>query len=149
MATYPIVEPSNARRPEVKEYLQKILESGKCCFCRDGATHRDQPILTANEHWCLTRTTQPLPNTREHFMIIPYRHILDMADVTPEEWEGFRDLMCWAEKEFNHTGIAYYWRQGDPMLTGATVSHIHVQAVVPDGGLVTVHFGKFQQKSAE
>lgn len=146
MADYPITIPSNARRPEVKEYLQKVLESGQCPFCRGGATHRDQPILATNEHWWLTRTTQPLPNTQEHFMIVPYRHLLNMADATPEEWTSFTELMRWAEKEFKQDGIAYYWRQGDPMITGATVMHLHVQAIIPQG-LATVHFGVYKPEA--
>lgn len=142
-AAYPIVEPRNARRPEFVRYLEEILESGQCPFCPGGVTHNDQPILYRNQSWWVTKTVQPLPNTKHHFMITPFRHILAMEEITADEWRDFTNAIDWAKTHLDHKGIAYYWRQGDPMITGATVSHIHVQAVVPDGNIVTVTFGPY------
>lgn len=139
---FPIVEPANSRTEKFKEYLHQILAEGTCPFCPGGATHRDQEIIHKNKDWWLVFTLQPLPNTFPHFMIVPYRHITNMKDVTSSEFLNLQKMMKWAEKTFKNTGVAYYWRQGDPLVTGASVSHLHIQAISPTE-FTQVGFGRF------
>lgn len=142
---YQIVEPLNARLPEFKRYLVKILKTDKCPFCRGGVTHKNQEILYSNKGWWLTLTVQPLKDTFPHFMIVPFRHVTKMQDITPTEWKQFQEVLVWAQKKFMPTGTVFYWRQGESLVTGASVSHLHVQAIVPRG-LAQVYFGYYPKK---
>nr|AIA13018.1 Dihydrofolate reductase [uncultured bacterium] len=142
---YPIVEPYNARTEEFKKYLNEIIDEGKCPFCPGGATHRNQEMIYQNDHWWVINTLQPLANTLHHFMIVPFRHIVTMDELTAAEWEGFSKMLTWANGQFKANGLAYYWRQGEPMVTGASVSHLHVQAIAP-AGLVQVNFGPYPKE---
>lgn len=141
---FPIVEPNNARGQDYENYLKQILASGTCPFCPEGVTNKDQPTLYTNEHWWIRNTLQPLPNTVQHLLITPKRHVVRMEELTPEEWASFSQMLAWVQKELAPTGVAYYWRQGELMVTGASVSHVHVQAIVP-AGLVNVLFGPFSK----
>lgn len=139
---YPIVEPSTGRNEQYREQLERILTSGQCPFCPDGETLKQQSILRRNDTWFLTENAHPLPNTAYHFLITPHRHLTTMDELSRAEWEGLIEMRSWIKQKFDLTGDAFYCRSGEPLVSGASVSHFHSHLLVPSGP-VKVSFGRF------
>ena len=145
---YPIVEPNNARSETYRRYLEEILKSEKCPFCPGGATRFDQETLAENEGWWLTRTTQPIAGTKSHFLIIPQKHVLSMQEIGIRDFTRLQEIFAIAQKRFGYENLVCYWREGDPIITGASVSHIHLQCMeLAETSLV--YFGKYSGTSIE
>ena len=142
MGVYPIVEPSNSRSPEYRAHLEMILASGICPFCPGGETYQKQERLGENEHWIASRNYQPLANTSYHFLFIPKRHVESRGELSGEELRALVMLEDGIKKEREITGSVLYGRDGDPLLTGATVAHLHFQMIVPQGS-AQVFFGPY------
>lgn len=142
---YPIVEPVNGRNEEYRAQLTKILNDTICPFCPGGETLRDQEILKATKYWFVKFNHHPLANTVYHFMITPHRHIVAMEEITTEEWQDLCEIRQWLKSQYDMTGDAMYGRSGEPLVTGATVSHFHMHIIVP-AGLVQVSFGMFPRQ---
>lgn len=141
---YPVVEPSTGRNEEYRAQLQRILDSGVCPFCPDGETLKEQPILRQNDTWFLKENAHPLANTMYHFLLTPHRHMAGMDELTLEEFAGLLEMRSWLKENYDMTGDAFYCRSGEPLVTGASVSHFHGHIIVPSG-LVQVSFGRFAQ----
>lgn len=139
---FPIVEPRNGRSPEYKQELREILANNICPFCKEGKTANEQAILKKTPHWYLTPNAYPLRDTLYHFMITPWRHITNASDITGAEWQDFAKLRQWLTKEYNLTGEAMYVRSGEPLVTGASVAHLHWHIIVP-AGPVLVSYGQY------
>ena len=139
---YPIVEPANGRNEEYQNQLNRILESGICPFCAGGETLREQEILRQNKNWWVKENAHPLANTLCHFVITPHRHIESVDAISPEEWLDLQEMRAWLKAQYNFTGDAMYVRSGEPLVTGATVAHLHWHLIVPTGH-VDVAFGQF------
>lgn len=140
---YPIVEPNNGRNDEYRADLTSILESGNCPFCPGGKTLKQQEILKKDDSWFLTKNYHPLAGTIHHFIVTPVRHVTFVEDILPEEWAKLSDLRRWLRTEYSMTGDAMYVRSGEPIVTGATVSHLHFHIIVP-AEFIQVSFGKFK-----
>lgn len=143
--SYPIVEPANGRNEEYKAQLNGILESGQCPFCPGGETLRDQEILKQTDTWFVKENAHPLANTLFHFVFTPNRHVQDVGELTAKEWEGLMALRQELKEKYNFTGDAMYVRSGEPLVTGATVAHLHWHLIVP-AGHVQVSFGRFSKR---
>jgi len=138
----PIVEPANGRNEEYKAQLERILESGICPFCQNGETLKEQLILRSNQSWWIKENAHPLAHTLYHFVITPNRHIESVDDITSAEWEDLKEMRAWVKQNYPANGDAMYVRSGEPLVTGATVTHLHYHMIVP-AGLVDVKFGSF------
>ncbi len=144
---YPITQPDNARNETYKKQLQQILESGICPFCPDGVTVKDQPIIKENQSWFATYNAHPLANTITHIMVTAKRHFTTIDDLSPNEWADFVEIKKSLKEIANMTGDVTYGRSGEPLVTGATVSHFHFHIIVPVG-LAQVSFGHFQPEKS-
>lgn len=137
---YSIVTPGNARTPEYRAHLQKILKSGLCPFCPGGDTLRDQKILRQNTSFWASHNYVPISGSQHHLILVPHRHLEELSEITAEEWLDFIKILAWLKKKFKITGAITYVREGDPLKTGATVSHLHFQFIVPKK-IVKLYFG--------
>lgn len=142
---YPIVEPSNGRSPKYRSELQEILTTGVCPFCPQGKTINTQAVLRKTDYWYATPNAYPLKNSLFHFMITPWRHITNVNDISTAEWQDFVQLRRWLTNQYNLTGDALYVRSGEPLVTGASVAHLHWQIIVP-ASQIEVNFGQFPTK---
>lgn len=138
--SFPIVEPFNARNAEYRKHLELILQSDRCPFCAGGDTWNRQEIILENSDWIVTCNAHPLENTKLHILIIPRRHVDCLWQLASVEFESLLEIINQARQEFDLTGVVWYWREGNPAVTGATVQHLHLQGIVPQGK-VEVTFG--------
>jgi dihydrofolate reductase len=144
---HPIVEPTNARNEIYRADLESIQNSGQCPFCPGGKTLREQKILRENNTWLLTKNYHPVSGSVHHFVLIPKRHVEKREELDTEEIQDLWEMQRWVESEYRSTGSVLYGRSGEPLVTGATVAHIHFQLVIPVG-LVTVTFGPYPPSAA-
>lgn len=139
---FPIVEPKNGRNEQYRQQLEQILDSKQCPFCPGGLTLKEQEIIKQTETWIIKENSYPIPNSLYHFMIFPSRHIEDTSDISAKEWQDLTSLRLWLKNEYKFNGDIMYIRSGEPMATGATVTHLHWHLIVP-AERVEVSFGRF------
>ena len=143
-AKYPVVVPENARNERYRKDLKLIFGSGKCPFCEDGTTMIDerQKTVCKTESWIVKLNYEPVSGARLHFLIISRYHVFSLIDLQLKAYLGLQDIYKWLEENYDCEGFVIYVRCGDPLVTGATVPHLHVHFVVPeDGQAVTIRFG--------
>jgi dihydrofolate reductase len=129
---HPYIEMENCRTDHQKRIMQEILEAGHCPFCPENFTRWHKPrILREGEHWIVSYNQWPYTNASVHLLLVLKTHATDMASVPTGAGEEYFEHLKWAEKEFGITGGAQWNRFGDPMVTGATVRHLHGQLVEP------------------
>lgn len=139
---FPIVEPENGRNEQYRQQLEQILESKQCPFCPGGETLKEQEIIKQTEMWLAKENSYPIPNSLYHFMIFPARHIEDTSDILAKEWQDLTSLRLWLKNKYKFNGDVMYIRSGEPMVTGATVTHLHWHLIVP-AERIEVSFGRF------
>lgn len=139
---YPIVAPINGRTIEYQNDLTEILESGRCPFCPDGVTWTRQEIYMSDECWIITKNVHPLNGSRFHFLIVPRRHVTLFSHLTPAEIISLQGFLMRIKENNSCNGIVWYCREGNPITTGATVQHFHIQLIVPKQ-TVTLNFGMY------
>src|SRR6266498_398495 len=118
----------NARKPEQRAVMEKILARGECPFCPKNLykTHV-RPIFREGIHWIVTDNQWPYENTRLHLLVIHRFHVERLVDISPEAWRDLGNLVAWAEHEYQIDGGALGLRFGDPAKNGGTVRHLHAQ----------------------
>lgn len=127
------INPSNAKSQQYSEALSEIEKAKVCPFCPSqfpGQWHTN-PILKESKGWLITRNMFPYPDTSEHLLIVGTRHIENITEITPEDYEAILELAQWAVLEFNIAGGFLGMRFGDPLFTGATVKHLHAHIISP------------------
>lgn len=148
MPEYPIVEPRNARNKEYRDHLNQILESGRCPFCPGGDTYEKQERLAENEHWIASRNYHPLKGTLHHFLFTPKRHVIYRSEFSGKELKALVEVENEIKLAHDIDGCIIFGREGDPMVTGASVLHLHFQMVVPDG-LMQLHLGRLEDANLQ
>lgn len=139
---YPIVEPSNGRSVEYRRELEEILTAKLCPFCSGGYTWQKDSPLHQSDDWAVFTNAYPLEGTAYHFMILPKRHLTAVEQFEVGDWRQIHELFCWLINSYRLTGAAIYLRAGEPLVTGATVSHLHWQIIEP-AEAVSVNFGHY------
>jgi len=147
-----IVDPRNARSKPYAAELRKIQKSGLCPFCPGGKTlvEGKDPILLRNDHWLAIQSHTPIANTQHHWVVFPKKHRTRVTQLSNEEWCFFSEIISTLQKKFKVAGdvVSFTAREGDTVITGATVLHLHFNIYVPKRGrVVTVTFGRVQNKS--
>lgn len=142
-----IVFPENARNPKYRRQLEEIEASGLCPFCPGGHTfthpsqlvdfvHRD------NESWLVKLNSYPLEGAEWHFTLILRSHKERIEEMSDAEVVDLRRAIGWLVRHYSVAGGVLYMRDGEGLLTGATVAHLHAQYVMPKPGeAVTARFG--------
>ena len=100
-----------------------------CPFC---GTHAERSIH-CGEHWWITPNRYPYKGFRHHLLVVPFRHILSIRGVMPDESAELFTMLQWAEKHFQIPGGGVLMRFGDPAYNESSVPHLHLHIVVPDG----------------
>lgn len=138
-----LVEAKTARNPKYKAHLRRIQANGICPFCQNGETYQTQPVIYENANWWISRNAHPLNGTSEHLIIVPKRHLRYSRQLSTLEWNDFHTLLDWIKNNLSMKGTVFYWREGEMLVTGATVAHLHIQAIAPTE-LVQVNFGLYK-----
>ncbi|MFA5946375.1 MAG: HIT domain-containing protein [Patescibacteria group bacterium] len=125
------------------------LLNGRCPFCVPDP--EVNVVQFENDYWwAWPNTANPEKNTAQHFLIVPKRHVLDIRDLSQNE---FGSMGVFIEDvldglEIDSCGILI--RNGDATLSAGTIRHLHVHIMVPDGtGRVESPFFKGPESEAE
>jgi dihydrofolate reductase len=126
------VDVANAYTPEYRTALERITEQGGCptSFCGDGADYHNQPMLSEGEYWKVTINNFSYQQAEHKFLVIHKKHIQDFAEISPEAWIEFQDIVNQLVTKYQITGGAVLMRFGDSKRTGASVVHLHGHLVV-------------------
>jgi dihydrofolate reductase len=131
-STASFVNLRNGRHEDQVEAMRRIAERKECPFCAENLRKEHQrPILLESDHWIFTENQWPYEHTRRHYLAIPKRHIDLLSEMTETEWSDF-----WKNAGPIIAGMAgggLCLRFGSTDLTGATVRHLHIHLIEPDG----------------
>jgi len=117
---------------EYENVISSIEEKGKCPFCPDNFKYHKEPILKKEGAWFITKNSWPYKNAEFHFLIIGERHMENFDELGDDDFKSVKNLVNWANKEFNIKGGALTIRFGDTDHTGATVCHLHFHLISPE-----------------
>lgn len=123
-------------RPDGKysKVIDRIRKDGVCPFCAENLSkYHPNPILKDGAHWLLTNNAYPYEGAKYHALLIHKKHIVSLAEVSPEAFAELKSLLDWFVAENKIPGGALLLRFGDTRYTGASVSHLHANFVSPDG----------------
>lgn len=124
----------NARTPEQKALMEKIIKDGVCPFCVENFTkYHPKPVLKETEYWFFTENMSPYLGTKHHFIFV-YKpsHIHDPEELSPEGWGDLLTLIAWAKKEYGITGGTFAMRFGNNAKFSNSVKHLHAHLIDPD-----------------
>lgn len=124
-----IVFPEMGRNPEYQQWLQRILDSGKCPFCEENWPGEHKPAYEIKNFWILTENAVKSPLAIHHWLLICRRHITRADDLTNEEklelFEIYNSIIEKNDLEY----LTLVIRSGNPG-TGSSVAHLHAQIFV-------------------
>lgn len=91
-------------------------------------------IILDSDHWYAFQNDHPYPETQYQF-VIPTKKFFTTFSEVPGNVSLDLDHICQklAEK-YNINGGARFQRFGDPLISGASVIHLHAQLIVPKPG---------------
>lgn len=87
-----------------------------CPFCWD----IDSDVLFVDEFWTVIENKYPYPNTKEHLLVIPHRHISAYSELHKNEWEDLRKILT----IYFDRGYFLFGRQYPNQW--ASVKHLHI-----------------------
>lgn len=124
----------NARTPEQRALMEKIIQDGVCPFCADHLrTYHPKPILKETDYWFFTENMSPYIGTKHHYLFI-YKpsHIESPAELSPEASADLMGLAQWAIKEYGIEGGTIAMRFGAKKKYSNSVLHLHAHLIEPD-----------------
>ena len=104
-----------------KEVLKKIKKEGKCPFCN----LKKELIISENKYSYLTPAEAPY--TKDHLLVIPKRHLIDLKDLKKKEKSAIFDLVIYGMKALKkkYAAIELEYKEGDMKIAGKSISHAH------------------------
>lgn len=127
------VDMDNARIPEQRAAMERIIARGRCPFCPGNLPpEHKQPIEKDGAYWYVTKNQWPYEHTLEHSLIILKTHAEKLSDIPADAFSELGELARWLENEKKIPGGALCMRFGDTKFSAGTVRHIHAQFIVPD-----------------
>ena len=126
----------NHRTDEQLKEMRRLEAAGICLFCPASLReHSRQQVIFETRHWAVTPNEFPYPGTRLHLLVVPHRHVSDMADLDDEAladfWTAVREIR--GRYGLDHYGLGV--RNGNCNFTGATIAHVHAHVLVGDPSL--------------
>ena len=105
----------------------KMHAVAECVFC--GLQQKnDRPILARTRSFFAVKDKYPV--NEGHTLVIPYRHVSRLRDLTVEEFCEFRDILQTVQDELaaqNAEGFNIGVNEGE--VAGQTVPHLHIHVI--------------------
>lgn len=128
-----------ARTPEVAALMQRAVDTGKCPFCSPSFEETNgKQLIWSQKDWNVWHNPSAFAGTKHHIMLAPKRHVLDITELTKDEFSMIQDLVAWLQERFEIVSYSLLSRSGDRRYNSATVEHLHVHIIVSDGEEVTL-----------
>jgi diadenosine tetraphosphate (Ap4A) HIT family hydrolase len=124
----------NARTPEQKALMEKIIADGVCPFCAENfQKYHPKPVLKETDYWFFTENMSPYAGTKHHFLLV-YKpaHINSPAEMLPEAWADLQTVIQWALGEFKMEGGTFAMRFGTAKKYSNSVMHLHAHLIEPN-----------------
>lgn len=119
---------------------RSLLEPRRFCLFCNLELVKEQPVA-AHGGWLAKKSDFPYPNTKQHFILFPTRHVMHECELTEADATDQHRLMRQLCEEFGINGGATFGRFGDPRYNGSSVPHMHAHLLTPSGeGPVAAHF---------
>lgn len=139
-----------SRARTYQQYCRAVENTlrGGCPFCQT-ETMLLRSIRKTGPFWVIS-CDPPEPHTRFHFLIIPRRHIVSLLELNGAEWLLFGDCLRELRDDYDLDATGILIRDGDARKLCGTITHLHVQVMVPNGtGRVASPFAKTSAEERE
>jgi diadenosine tetraphosphate (Ap4A) HIT family hydrolase len=125
---------------DYKGQLVQAATTGQCIFCgprfqRENALHR---VANVSEmvSWLIFHNNYPMKDRQDghpefQLLLMSEEHRDDTQPLSGVDWALITFLVETCKKELGIKGGCYFFRDGDPTISGRTVRHTHVHYVVP------------------
>lgn len=134
----PYIELANVRTPEQLRTMRQIRERDHCPFCRENLPlYHHKPITWEGEFWILTDNQWPYPGKNVHKLVILKEHAKNVSELPDGAGDELVRIIEKVQKEEEVNGGGLGWRFGNPLLSGASVKHLHAQIISPQPGKST------------
>ena len=133
-AARPAVDMDNARLPDQRVAMERIITREHCPFCPENlAREHKRPLLKEGVYWLVTENQWPYENTEIHLLFVLKRHTDELRGLRPEEWAELLALVSSTEEylKISVPGGGLGIRFGDSSFSGSTVNHLHAHFIIP------------------
>ena len=109
---------------ECQENKYSLMDqnSSECRFCNIKNQEIAPYIIWKWKHFYICHNKYPILGLDNHLMAIPYKHHLNTADISPEEWSDFAEVEKFMKDFYGDTNYFSFIRQSK---TGRSIAHIH------------------------
>ena len=140
------VDPNNGASEEYKNKLLEIEKEGVDPFSKEYLTKFDKKeIVLETNHWFVFQNQHPYKGVDYQFVIVVQEYKEHFSELTTEEkidLYSVADMLC---NGFFLDGGALTMRFGNTKKSGATVTRLHAQLIVPKKGeKVAAWFGSHE-----
>lgn len=116
---------------EYLELLEKAEETGECPFCPNNLPKRNE-ILADTINWQLIPVLWRYKNAVHHLLIIPKRHMVEISDILPADWDEIQSLIKIARERFPTLAIGGGLAIRFGTNSGVTIRHLHFHLIAPE-----------------
>ena len=121
----------NYRTEEQRAEMLRLENAGVCIFCPEHLTRDSgQVSILRTTHWTVTPNRYPYKGAREHLLLVPDEHVVDLVDLSSKAQRDFWTALGWVREHFTMTHYGVGIRNGDCQFTGGTIRHVHVHVIV-------------------
>lgn len=111
---------------EYKRLLETAEATKTCPFCH---LPPENKVICRGDAWLLMECRWPYENSDGHLIILPYRHIVDDDDISPEDWVEIQRLKRVAKEKYPTVKIGGGLVLRFGTNSGVTVRHLHFHLI--------------------
>lgn len=98
-----------------------------CPFCKTELERHGHKPTAVSGGWMLMPNKFPHRNTKQMWLLVPIRHVTDLARLTSADWTNIGSLL----KVCGIRSGGIMFRFGDPHLNVGTIEHLHINLIEP------------------
>jgi diadenosine tetraphosphate (Ap4A) HIT family hydrolase len=103
-----------------RDFLKNLNECPFCNLNKDIIFKRNSfaKVILAKAPYC-----------KDHLLIIPNRHVLEISELTDDEKYAMFELVLWAQKKIKkrHKSLSILYREGGD--SGKSIDHMHINII--------------------
>ena len=122
------VERRYKKRPEMLALYKQTETSATCPFCEPNITN---DFVARTNFWNVVLQMFPCKGSKAHLLLLPKRHIADVAQLSPEEFLDLQNAISLAGNGQHSLEDGYGLALRVKELGGITIRHLHFHLIVP------------------
>lgn len=120
----------NNSRSEKQKQKMIFLEKNKICiFCDLNLLQEEQKVVIKNENFYVVENQFPYEGAKNHFLIIPFKHVDSFDSFSVEELIDFKKIVSQLVEEKKLLHYSLTARNGDTRFTNASIKHFHMHMI--------------------